>query len=101
MKNNSLCITPGLTGGSLAGNYLFAEVAARINEYKKSGPTRVIDLSIGDVTLPLPRPRRRRSPRRLSKWGPTRAFADIRRAQDMIFCARRSPPIITPGSASA
>lgn len=56
MKNNSLCITPGLTGGSLAGNYLFAEVAARINEYKKSGPTRVIDLSIGDVTLPLPRP---------------------------------------------
>ena len=81
MKNNSLCITPGLTGGSLAGNYLFAEVAARINEYKKSGPTRVIDLSIGDVTL--------------------RAFADIRRAQDMIFCARRSPPIITPGSASA
>ncbi len=56
MKNNSLCITPGLTGGSLAGNYLFAEVAARINEYKKSGPSRVIDLSIGDVTLPLPRP---------------------------------------------
>ena len=32
MKNNSLCITPGLTGGSLAGSYLFAEVAARINE---------------------------------------------------------------------
>lgn len=38
MKNNSLCITPGLTGGSLAGNYLFAEVAARINEYKKAVP---------------------------------------------------------------
>ena len=32
MKNNSLCITPGLTAGNLAGNYLFAEVAARIKE---------------------------------------------------------------------
>lgn len=39
---------------NLAGNYLFAEIAKRVNAYKEANPTAdVIRLGIGDVTQPL------------------------------------------------
>ena len=38
----------------LPGNYLFADVAKRVNAFKVSHPkTKVISLGIGDVTQPL------------------------------------------------
>ncbi|GHT67812.1 LL-diaminopimelate aminotransferase [Bacteroidia bacterium] len=38
----------------LPGNYLFAEIANRVNAYKAANPTaKVISLGIGDVTQPL------------------------------------------------
>lgn len=40
---------------NLKDNYLFAEIARRVNEYKANNPSAdVISLGIGDVTLPLP-----------------------------------------------
>ena len=40
---------------NLKENYLFAEVAHRVSEYRAAHPEqRVISLGIGDVTLPLP-----------------------------------------------
>lgn len=42
---------------NLIPNYLFAEIAKRVNEYIKNNPDKkdnVIRLGIGDVTLPLP-----------------------------------------------
>jgi LL-diaminopimelate aminotransferase len=39
----------------LPGSYLFAEIARRVNEFKKSNPDAdIIRLGIGDVTRPLP-----------------------------------------------
>jgi len=39
----------------LPGDYLFAEIARRVNEYKKENPgADIIRLGIGDVTRPLP-----------------------------------------------
>jgi LL-diaminopimelate aminotransferase len=39
----------------LKGNYLFAEIAKRVEKYKKQYPEReIIKLGIGDVTRPLP-----------------------------------------------
>ncbi|MDE6551175.1 MAG: LL-diaminopimelate aminotransferase [Clostridia bacterium] len=41
---------------SLERNYLFAEVARQVREYKLANPDKsVISLGIGDVTMPLPR----------------------------------------------
>ena len=38
-------------------NYIFADVARRLADYKKEHPkSDVINLGIGDVTLPLPYP---------------------------------------------
>ncbi|MGN1132095.1 MAG: LL-diaminopimelate aminotransferase [Ruminococcus sp.] len=40
---------------NLVPNYLFAEVAKRVNDYCKANPDKkVIKLGIGDVTLPIP-----------------------------------------------
>ncbi len=40
----------------LKSNYLFAEVAKRVSEFKKNNPDKnVISLGIGDVTRPLPK----------------------------------------------
>jgi len=39
----------------LPGNYLFSEIARRVNQFKKDHPDAdIIRLGIGDVTLPLP-----------------------------------------------
>ncbi|NLT11353.1 MAG: LL-diaminopimelate aminotransferase [Clostridiaceae bacterium] len=39
----------------LRSNYLFAEIARRVAEYKNTHPNhQLVDLGIGDVTLPLP-----------------------------------------------
>ncbi|HEX9061127.1 MAG TPA: LL-diaminopimelate aminotransferase [Clostridia bacterium] len=39
----------------LPGNYLFAEIGKRVNEFKKQNPdAQIIRLGIGDVTRPLP-----------------------------------------------
>lgn len=39
----------------LPGNYLFAEIAKRVNTFKEENPTaQIIRLGIGDVTRPLP-----------------------------------------------
>jgi LL-diaminopimelate aminotransferase len=39
----------------LPGNYLFAEIAKRVNHFKEQNPTaNIIRLGIGDVTRPLP-----------------------------------------------
>ncbi len=39
---------------NLKDNYLFAEIARRVNEYKSGHPSaKIISLGIGDVTLPL------------------------------------------------
>lgn len=39
----------------LPGNYLFAEIGRRVNEFKKQNPdAQIIRLGIGDVTRPLP-----------------------------------------------
>lgn len=41
---------------NLVPNYLFAEIAKRVNEYCSANPDKkVIKLGIGDVTLPLPK----------------------------------------------
>lgn len=41
---------------NLVPNYLFAEIAKRVNEYCSANPNKkVIKLGIGDVTLPLPK----------------------------------------------
>lgn len=41
---------------NLVPNYLFAEIAKRVNEYCSANPEKkVIKLGIGDVTLPLPK----------------------------------------------
>lgn len=40
----------------LPGNYLFAEIGKRVNEFKKQNPdAQIIRLGIGDVTRPLPK----------------------------------------------
>lgn len=40
--------------GNLKNSYLFSEINARVNEFKRENPSkRVISLGIGDVTLPL------------------------------------------------
>ena len=40
---------------NLVPNYLFADIAKRVNEYCKANPDKkVIKLGIGDVTLPIP-----------------------------------------------
>ena len=40
----------------LPGNYLFAEIGRKVEEYKKANPDKeVIKLGIGDVTKPLPK----------------------------------------------
>ena len=40
---------------NLVPNYLFAEIAKRVNDYCKANPDKkVIKLGIGDVTLPIP-----------------------------------------------
>ena len=39
---------------NLVPNYLFAEIAKRVNDYQKANPEKdIIRLGIGDVTLPL------------------------------------------------
>lgn len=41
---------------NLVPNYLFAEIAKRVNDYCKANPDKkVIKLGIGDVTLPIPK----------------------------------------------
>ena len=41
---------------NLVPNYLFAEIAKRVNEYCSANPDKkVIKQGIGDVTLPLPK----------------------------------------------
>lgn len=40
----------------LGGNYLFSEIAKRVEAYKKENPqANIIKMGIGDVTLPLPK----------------------------------------------
>lgn len=40
----------------LSDNYLFSEIARRVNTFKRNNPDKqVISLGIGDVTQPLPK----------------------------------------------
>ena len=41
----------------LQNNYLFSTVRKKVEEYQKQNPTKkIINLGIGDVTLPIPKP---------------------------------------------
>lgn len=41
---------------NLQNNYLFVTVAKRVDEFKKKNPEKkLINLGIGDITLPLPK----------------------------------------------
>lgn len=75
---------------NLKENYLFAEVAHRVSEYRAAHPEqRVISLGIGDVTLPLPESAvaalqkavdEQSRPETFRGYGPERGYAFLREA---------------------
>ena len=84
----------------LPGSYLFSEVARRISVYSAAHPeAKIIKLSIGDVTAPLPprslRPCMRPSPR----WAPLRASTATAPSRVTTSCGRPSPSTTTPPGA--
>lgn len=84
---------------NLVPNYLFAEIAKRVNRYVAEHPdNHLIRLGIGDVTLPLAPVVVEAMKKAAMSWAARRPSRAIRIMRAMDSCERQFPAI-TSGSA--